>query len=83
MHFFPSGIHYNWKWTNTALFAEPNPAAAVAAAIPAQGYAAVNGQADNGWYKLDLQDSSTQQPGTAWLDPDLGNFNGTCEVVFE
>jgi hypothetical protein len=74
---------YFMAFEETALLVEPDPPAAVAATIPAEGYAAVNGQTGNGWYELDLQDSSIQQPGTAWLDPDLGNFNGTCEIVFE
>lgn len=74
---------YFMAFEETSLLAEPDPAAAVAATIPAEGYAALLSQAENGWYELDLQDSSIQQPGTAWLDPDLGNFNGTCEIVFE
>jgi hypothetical protein len=79
--FSPTACYF-MAFSDTAVLAEPAPAGAIVATIPGQGYAAVIGQADNGWFELDLQDSSLQQPGTAWLDPDLGNFNGTCEIVF-
>lgn len=72
---------YFMAMADTAVYTTPDDSSAVLATIPAGGYTAVTGQSASGWYELDSEDGSLQQPGIGWLNPADANFNGPCDSL--